>query len=269
MFSEAILASSVPGTTAITETDPIGGGNDTLTVTNLTSGARALGVNSYVNANNTSASFASSTLSVAGADGDGDRSRRLHGDAHQSQGGPARARIRPGRDDHLHRRQHGLGHVHDGGDPPSVLAPRGAGGLTEGLQRAPVSLGTVMRLGLVLLYVEDFPRVLAFYRDTLGFRVTFDDPGTGHKPGIDWAQLELDGGQLELFDHAVFARGREFPFPRRNASVITFCVDDVDARVEELRGKGVEIPYVHSAEWGKAAHFFDPEGNELQVFQAY
>jgi catechol 2,3-dioxygenase-like lactoylglutathione lyase family enzyme len=25
-----------------------------------------------------------------------------------------------------------------------------------------------MRLGLTLLYVEDFPRLLAFYRDTLG-----------------------------------------------------------------------------------------------------
>ena len=66
-FSEAILASSVPGTTTITETDPTGGGNDTLTITSLTNGARALGANNYVNANNTSASFASSTLGVAGA----------------------------------------------------------------------------------------------------------------------------------------------------------------------------------------------------------
>ena len=39
-FSEAILASSVPGTTTITETDPTGGGNDTLTITGLTNGAR-------------------------------------------------------------------------------------------------------------------------------------------------------------------------------------------------------------------------------------
>jgi len=66
-FSESILASSVPGTTSITETDPTGGGNDTLTITGLTNGARALGANSYINTNNTSAAFASSTLGVAGA----------------------------------------------------------------------------------------------------------------------------------------------------------------------------------------------------------
>ena len=56
-----------PGTTTITETDPKGGGNDTLTITSLTNGARALGANNYVNVNNTSASFGASTLGVAGA----------------------------------------------------------------------------------------------------------------------------------------------------------------------------------------------------------
>ena len=66
-FSEAILASSVPGTTSITETDPNGGGNDTLTITSLTNGARALGANTYITTNNTSAAFASSTLAVSGA----------------------------------------------------------------------------------------------------------------------------------------------------------------------------------------------------------
>ena len=66
-FSESILASSVPGTTTITETDPNGTGNDTLTITSLTNGARALGANNYITTNNTSAVFASSTLAVSGA----------------------------------------------------------------------------------------------------------------------------------------------------------------------------------------------------------
>jgi hypothetical protein len=66
-FSESILASSVPGSTTITETDPSGGGNDTLTIASLTNGARNLGANNYVTTNNTSAAFASSTLSVSGA----------------------------------------------------------------------------------------------------------------------------------------------------------------------------------------------------------
>ena len=68
-FSEAILASSVPAGTTITETDPPtgGGGSDTLTITSLTSAALSLGANSYVTTNNTSAAFAASTLGVAGA----------------------------------------------------------------------------------------------------------------------------------------------------------------------------------------------------------
>jgi catechol 2,3-dioxygenase-like lactoylglutathione lyase family enzyme len=124
-----------------------------------------------------------------------------------------------------------------------------------------------VQLGLLLLYVEDFPTMLAFYRDVLGFRVTDEDPGPGHRPGIDWVQLAGDGGTIELFDHAVFGRARDFPLPRRNAAVITFRVEDVDARVGSLRAAGVDVERIHRAEWGAAAHFFDPEGNELQVFE--
>ncbi len=66
-FSEAILASSVASTTAtITETDPSGTGNDTLTITGLTNGAVDLGGN-YVTTNNASAGFSPSVVSVAGA----------------------------------------------------------------------------------------------------------------------------------------------------------------------------------------------------------
>jgi hypothetical protein len=42
-FSEAILATSVPATTTITETGGVGSGNDTLTITSLTGGALSLG----------------------------------------------------------------------------------------------------------------------------------------------------------------------------------------------------------------------------------
>ena len=125
-----------------------------------------------------------------------------------------------------------------------------------------------MRLGLPLLYVEDFPTMLAFYRDVLGLEPTDVDPGPGHTPGVNWAQLAGDGGTIELFDHADFGTSRELSLPRTNGVVITFEVDDVDGAVERLRAAGVEVPRIHRADWGEAAHFFDPEGNELQVFHA-
>ena len=42
-----------------------------------------------------------------------------------------------------------------------------------------------MKLGLLLLYVEDFPKMLAFYCDVLGLDPTDDDPGPGHTPGVN------------------------------------------------------------------------------------
>jgi catechol 2,3-dioxygenase-like lactoylglutathione lyase family enzyme len=124
-----------------------------------------------------------------------------------------------------------------------------------------------VKLGLVLLFVEDFETMLGFYRDVLGFEVTDEDPGPGHRPGVDWVQLAGDGGTIELFDHAVFGKARSLPLPRRNASVITFRVEDVEEAVERLQAAGVDVQPIHRAEWGAAAHFFDPEGNELQVFE--
>ena len=60
-FSEPI-ASVVSSPVTITETDPNGGGNDTLTIPGMTAGALDTGSNGYVSTNNASATFAGSTL---------------------------------------------------------------------------------------------------------------------------------------------------------------------------------------------------------------
>jgi len=126
-----------------------------------------------------------------------------------------------------------------------------------------------MRLGLTLLYVEDFPRMLSFYRDTLGLPLGDDDPGAGHEIGVDWVSFHTPGGgALELFDHARFGRSLDLPYPRENANVVTFRVQSVDAEAERLQAAGVELGAIHRAEWGAAAHFRDPEGNHLQIFES-
>jgi catechol 2,3-dioxygenase-like lactoylglutathione lyase family enzyme len=125
-----------------------------------------------------------------------------------------------------------------------------------------------VELGLTLLYVEDFPRMLAFYRDVLGLPLGGEDPGAGHDVGRDWVQFRTEGGgALELFDHARFGRSLDFPYPRTNANVVTFRVESVDAEADRLRELGVELRPIHRAEWGAAVHFFDPEGNHLQLYE--
>jgi predicted enzyme related to lactoylglutathione lyase len=125
-----------------------------------------------------------------------------------------------------------------------------------------------VRLGLTLIYAEDFPVMLAFYRDVLGLELTDTDPGEGHRVGVDWAQFATgESGEIELFDHTVFGTQLELPLPRTNANVITFEVDDLDAETERLESNGVEFFSKGWYGWGGAAHFFDPEGNHLQIFQ--
>ncbi|MFL5951827.1 MAG: VOC family protein [Gaiellaceae bacterium] len=125
-----------------------------------------------------------------------------------------------------------------------------------------------MRLGLTLIYVEEFPTMLSFYRDVLGLQLTSAKPGAGYAVGVDWAQLgDGSGGVIELVDRARFAESLELPLPRANATVLTFEVDDLDATTARLRENGVELFDEGRYDWGAAAHFFDPEGNQYQVFE--
>jgi hypothetical protein len=39
------------------------------------------------------------------------------------------------------------------------------------------------------MWVQNFPRMLAFYRDTLGLPGSAIHPGAGYTPGQDWTRL--------------------------------------------------------------------------------
>jgi hypothetical protein len=65
-FSEPLLASSLPASTTVSERDPSGSGNDVLNITGVTNGDRDTGSNNYVTANNTTATFGSSTVASSG-----------------------------------------------------------------------------------------------------------------------------------------------------------------------------------------------------------
>jgi predicted enzyme related to lactoylglutathione lyase len=123
-------------------------------------------------------------------------------------------------------------------------------------------------VGVLLLHVHDFPRMLAFYRDTMQLPVSEIKPGDGLTPLVDWVRFELRGTALELFAESTSQRAAQLPLPRNNAVTIAFRVEDIRAAYETLRQRGVAFPKaVGEADWGWYVHFQDPEGNRLQLYQ--
>jgi catechol 2,3-dioxygenase-like lactoylglutathione lyase family enzyme len=114
----------------------------------------------------------------------------------------------------------------------------------------------------VLLPVEDVDRAKKFYVEKLGLKYTATN-------GEGAAMFELAGGTPLLL----------LPRPggkRSDSTALTWNVDDVEAEIRELEGRGVvfedfDVPGLktvdHIATVGedKAAWFNDPDGNVLCV----
>jgi hypothetical protein len=63
-FTEALDPASVPASSTVTVTDPVGAGNDTLTLTGVSNGARTTGSNNYLTLDGGVAAFASSPVAL-------------------------------------------------------------------------------------------------------------------------------------------------------------------------------------------------------------
>jgi catechol 2,3-dioxygenase-like lactoylglutathione lyase family enzyme len=109
------------------------------------------------------------------------------------------------------------------------------------------------------LFVTDFPRAQAFYRDTLGLE---QSKSYERIPG---GEFETGTLTLQILDSA--AIGREFT---PNGSPIALRVDDVEAARAELEGQGVEFLH-ETIDSGVClqAHFKDPDGNVLILHRRY
>jgi lactoylglutathione lyase len=115
-----------------------------------------------------------------------------------------------------------------------------------------------------ILYSDDLPRALGFYRDLLGFSEALRFPDEGEP---EFVALELDGAELGIGRAADPLHGK----PLRPVSGHRFelCVytDDVDAAVEELRAAEVPV-LVEPADqpWReRLAYVEDPDGNPVMI----
>ena len=123
-----------------------------------------------------------------------------------------------------------------------------------------------MKFAYVRLLVDqaDFAACFNFYKDTLGFPVTW---GEG-----DASYASFDTGETTISINAYWIMGDALGLPsnppKSDRAILIFEVDDVDARYEELKSRGVTFthPPTDHREWGiRTAHFRDPAGNLLEI----
>ncbi len=120
----------------------------------------------------------------------------------------------------------------------------------------------------IRLLTSNFDKTFLFYRDTMGFTVTWGDVGNVYAhfavPG---------GGELAIFDKQLMFIGINAQVkpasPEQDHFVVAIRVDDVDTRYKNLRAKGVTFitePEKHK-DWGmRTVYLRDPEGNLLELY---
>ena len=109
----------------------------------------------------------------------------------------------------------------------------------------------------VIVWTGDFPRMLRFYRDTLGLTPLHVKPA--------FVNFEWGDFRLSVAAHQdVSGRSAD---PLR--VMINLTVSDIHAVCERLRAAGVEFSRSPAREsWdGWIATFADPDGNTLQLMQ--
>ena len=103
--------------------------------------------------------------------------------------------------------------------------------------------------------VQDIERALDYYQNTLDFSVIKHDG--------PWTEVDANGLNIGL-------NGREPQGSQAGGGpVITFQPGaGLEATVEDLKGKGVEVPAeISEHDWGRVATFKDSEGNNLQLYE--
>jgi glyoxylase I family protein len=123
------------------------------------------------------------------------------------------------------------------------------------------------RIHHVAVICSDYARSKHFYTEILGLRVIAEN----YRAHRDSYKLDLalpDGGQIELFSFPGAPIRPSRP-EAQGLRHLAFVVDDVEATVALLTGKGVNVENIRTDEYtGKKFTFFaDPDGLPLELYQ--
>ena len=122
-------------------------------------------------------------------------------------------------------------------------------------------MAEVKGLGHVGIYVRNLERMVSFYRDTLGMRVTKQN----WRAGIVFLSADPEGADHEI---ALF-RGRPEDADSRLINQISLRVatlDELRVFYRRLVAEGLRIDAIVNHVSALGCYYFDPEGNRSEVF---
>lgn len=124
-----------------------------------------------------------------------------------------------------------------------------------------------MQLVNIRLLVGDMAASIRFWREIMGFKMTYGDAAMGY------AYFETDSAGVELLTSAGFAEalGEAAPLarPAGHPAVLVFRVDDVDAAYADFVKRGarpVAGPQDRPAWGARSAHLGDPDGYLVELY---
>jgi catechol 2,3-dioxygenase-like lactoylglutathione lyase family enzyme len=114
-------------------------------------------------------------------------------------------------------------------------------------------------MAVVTIFVSNMDRAVRFYTEVLGLKLIY-------RFGDDWASLQTHDGM----NVGLHPASKESPAGTKGSITIGFEVSEsIRKTVAAMKEKGVKFvsPIVDDKEI-KAAHFEDPDGNEMYVVEA-
>lgn len=124
-----------------------------------------------------------------------------------------------------------------------------------------------MELTHVRLLADNYKECFLFYRDVLGFEVTWGNENS------NYADFKLNGVTLGLFERRQMAEaiGEEYSanIEMADRAALIFKVDNVEEAYQQLKNKVKFISKpTEQKDWMiKVAHFRDPAGTLIEIYE--
>ena len=121
----------------------------------------------------------------------------------------------------------------------------------------------VTGIGGIFFKCQDPKSMKDWYGKHLGFNT--DEYGTS----FEWRQADEENKKA-FSVWSPFDKDTKYFEPSQKEFMVNYRVENLEWLLEELKKEGVEVlDEIESLEYGKFAHIIDPEGNKIELWEAF